>query len=439
MKRLLVLALLAFASPAFAQAPADSLDSFLKGLADSTDAAYGAQSVTFDTSGIDTLAMNALTRPPAIDRRVKPLSVAPLLGFHRAEGWIAGLGGRFGSRKAGWLEASGTYGFSNKEGRYAAGYRRTLLWRGPQLRRTLVERGRIFPGTTRLDAEVRYARASLPFAPEHSTPRLGNPDAFITGKTSSSLYEQRGWEAALTFWHGDVRLEAGVRHEDEQPMPLVNDWTLLTKDAEVPPNTLAAFDRYTEPFGSIGWLRTDIEAGALLEYRGTSSDRWRMRGVLAKALRLGPPIKAYAQVEYGAAARAAPRQRRFEFGGPRAIPTLDIDTGGTDHMILGKVEFIEAHDLLNAVHLPHPDWLVLQPLVGVHGGALWDHPSNSVLARVPGEAWVGSAYAGVAYRLGIPEPDVLLRMYVAWPIGPNSGDTTFRMSVRAPFDLLGRL
>jgi hypothetical protein len=108
-------------------------------------------------------------------------------------------------------------------------------------------------------------------------------------------------------------------------------------------------------------------------------------------------------------------------------------------MILGKVEFVEAHDLLNAVHLPHPDWLVLQPLVGVHGGALWDHSSNSVLARVPAEAWVGSAYAGVVYRLGIPEPDVLLRMYVAWPIGPNSGDTTFRMSVRAPFDLLGRL
>jgi hypothetical protein len=146
-KRLL-LALALLATPVLAQTPApapapapdDSLGSFLKSLSDSTDASYGAQSVTFDTTGIDTLALNALSRPPAIARRTHPLSLTPLVGFHRAEGWIAGAGGRVGSRQAGWLELSGTYGFSNKEGRYDASWRRTLLWRGPQLRRTLIER-----------------------------------------------------------------------------------------------------------------------------------------------------------------------------------------------------------------------------------------------------------------------------------------------------------
>jgi len=42
-------------------------------------------------------------------------------------------------------------------------------------------------------------------------------------------------------------------------------------------------------------------------------------------------------------------------------------------------------------------------------------------------------------RYGIPEPDVFLRMFVAFPVGPNAGQTTFRVALRAPFDLLGRL
>jgi len=442
-KGLLVALLLAVAAPAFAQAPApvpsDSLDSFLKGLADSTDASYGTQSVTFDTTGLDTLSLNALTRPPALPRRSSGTAFYPMLGFHRAEGWIVGAGARLGSRTAGWLEPSATYSFSNEEARYSIGWRRTLLYRGPSLRRTLVERGRIVPGRTRLDLELRYARESLPFAPEHATPRIGNPDAFLTGNTSSSLYERRGFEAALTLWKHDFRLEAGVRDAKEDRMPLVNDFALFTRSENIPANVQADTDEYTEPFGSIGWVRTDLEAGALAEFRGGGDERWRARGVLAKALRFGAPLKAYAQVEYGAAAADAPLQRKFWIGGPRAVPTLVMDSGGTDHMLLGKLEFIEAHDVLKATGLPHPDWLVLQPLFGVRGAAAWDRGENTLFATPPSEAWAGSAYAGLAYRLGIPEPDVFLRMFVAFPIGPNSGQTTFRVMLRAPFDLLGTL
>jgi hypothetical protein len=241
----------------------------LKGLADSTDTSYGAHSVTFDTTGLDTLALNALTRPPKIPRRSGGASFSPLLGFHRAEGWIVGAGAQVGSRKAGWLEASGTYGFSNEEGRYSFGWRRTLLYRGPQLRRTLVERGRILPGTTRLDLEVRYARESLPFAPEHATPRLGNPDAWLTGNTSSSLYERRGFEGSLTLWTGDWRLEGGVRDADEQPMPLVNDFALFTHDENIPRTSRARTTRTPSRSAASGscaptgsWARSPRPASA---------------------------------------------------------------------------------------------------------------------------------------------------------------------------------
>ena len=437
MIRALVLVAL-LAAPAFAQEPAppDSLDLFLKGLADSTDASYGTHSVTFDTTGIDTLALNALTHPPVIKQRRQGASLYPMLGFHRAEGWIVGAGAQVGSRKAGWLELSGTYSFSNEEGRYSFGYRRTLLYSGPQLRRSLVERGRIIPGKTRLDMEVRYARESLPFAPEHATPRLNNPDAWLTGNTSSSLYERRGFEGSLTLWTGDWRLQGGYRDAVEENMPLVNDWTLFTHRENVPRNIPASAEDYREPFGSIGWLRSDWDLGALAEYEG-NGDLWRARGVLAKGINVARPLKAYAQFEYGAAASDAPLQRRWFIGGPRAVPTLVMDSGGGDHMMLGKLEFIEAHDVLKATGLPHPDWLVLQPLFGVRGGATWNR--DEVFAKPPSEAWAGSAYAGLAYRLGIPDPDVFLRMFVAFPIGPNAGQTTFRVMLRAPFDLLGRL
>jgi hypothetical protein len=240
----------------------------------------------------------------------------------------------------------------------------------------------------------------------------------------------------LTLWTGDWKLEGGYRDAKEENMPLVNDWTLFTRAENVPANLPGAAQDYSEPFGSIGWMRNDLELGALAEYEG-SGDRWRARGVLAKALNLGKPLKAYAQFEYGATATDAPLQRRFWIGGPRAVPTLVMDSGGGDHLMLARLEFIEAHDVLEMTGIPHPDWLVLQPLFGARAGATWDR--DAVFAKPPSQAWAGSAYAGLAYRLGIPEADVFLRMFVAFPVGPNAGQTTFRVALRAPFDLLGRL
>ena len=370
---LLALAVVSMAAPsqAFAEdAAPDSLGAYFKSLSDSTDASYGAQSVTFDTTGLDSLALGALDRPPRIERRRRGLAITPLLGFHRAEGWIVGAGWGLGSRGAGWLDASGTYGFANREGRYAAGYRRTLFYHGPRSSRVLAEPGRIVDQATRLDVELRYARASLSFMPEHASARLFNLSAILTGKDSPSLYEQRGATGALTLWTGDWRLGVGVRHAREEAMFLETNWVLVGNRSAVPPNMPARTDEYTEPFGDIGFYRSDWELGALVEGRGGGSDRWRMRGVLAKALRLGGLVKAYAQIEGGAAAANAPPQRRFELGGTRAVPTLPVGVGGTDHLLLGKIEFIEAHDLLRVVGLPHPDWLVLQPLVLFHGGAV---------------------------------------------------------------------
>ena len=440
---LVVAGALALAVPAAraADAPADSLGDFLKGLSDSTDTSYGSASVTFDTAGIDSLAANALIKPPKIGRQGSSLTWAPLLGYHRAEGFIAGAFAQMGSRKSGWLSLTGTYGFDNHQGRYAFDYRRVLLYRGPRRDRSLAFRSHIYEHATRLDLDLGYARASEPFVPEHSTRRLFNMSPVYNGHSSSSLYEQLGAYGSLTLWTGDWRFTGGVRNVVEHAMDLVSPWTLFGDQASLPPNVAAVRDDYTEPFGSVAFWRGDWELGALLEARGGGDERWWVRGALAKAFRMGPPVKTTLQFEYGATAANGPPQRKFGIGGPFMVSTLPIESGLGDHLLGGKMEAIEAHDLLRAIGLPHPDWLVVQPGLMADAGVTWNDPAGRsiVFSKPPGNLWYGSVGPGLVWRIGMPDPDVMARAYVMWPVGPGGGAAQYRFAIGRTFSFLGAL
>ena len=440
---ILAIALLASSAPLVQaeDAPVDSLGAFFKGLADSTDASYGTQSVVFDTTGLDSLAAGALSHPPKVKRRSGSLQLAPLLGYHRAEGTIVGLTSRIGTPAAGWVSMGGTYSFGNQQARYAFGYRRTLLYHGLRRTAALVLPGRILDGATRLDVNIEYARSSLAFMPEHAGHRLWNIEPVLSGRGSASLYEQRGITGSLTLWTGDWRFVGGARHVNEDPMYIVTDWTLFHAADAAPPNTLAKDEEFTEPFGSLGFRRGDWELAGLIDARGGGADRWRLRGVLAKALRFGPSLKINTQIEAGATAAIAPRQRRFEIGGDRALPSIPLGTGGTDHLLVAKFEFIEAHDVLRAIGIGHPDWLVLQPMATFQSGVVWDDPAGRdvVFSMPPSAAWRSSAGVGLALRLGVPDPDTMMRFYLGLPVGPDAGKTQLRASLSTAFDLLGPL
>jgi len=135
------------------------------------------------------------------------------------------------------------------------------------------------------------------------------------------------------------------------------------------------------------------------------------------------------------------RQRRFELGGSRAVPTLPYGRGGTDHLLLGRTELVASPDVLDALGLPHPQWLVLQPSLFVDYGNAWDDAAGRdvLLSAPPGAGWRGSAGGGFAWKLGVPEPDVTMRLWMAWPIGPRAGVPSFNVSVGRTFDLVGRL
>jgi len=441
---LAMLALVCVAAVARAQgvppAAPDSLGDFLKGLADSTDASYGTQSVAIDTSGLDSLALFALDRPPLASRRNGGgLGLHPVIGFHRAEGWILGGGVRVGSRALGRLDMRGAYAFSSELGRYEFDYRRVLFESGGTFRRRYIELRRIADGGTRLDLELRYARMDLAFMAEHADPDFGMIGSIISGDNSQSIYEQRGLSAGLALWTGDWRFRAGVRDAKDVPLPRATTWSMFGTDGGVPLNALATPDDYTEPYGGIAFWRSDWEFGGAIDARGGGADRWRLRVALARATRLGSTIKMLTQVEAGAAPFAAPSQRRFEVGGAKAIPSLRYGVGSTNHLLLGTFELLDSHDVLRGLGLPHPEWLVLQPAVFAQAGTAWDDQRDVVFAMPPSASWRGTVGGGFVFRLGVPDPDSFWRLYMSWPVGPNSGVARFNFTAGTAFSLPGRL
>ncbi len=429
----------ASAASAAPAASADSLDLFLRALADSTDSYFGAKSLDFDTTGLESLVVLAHTRPwRGQSRLVWRRSL--ILRFHRAEGLV--LGGRIvvAGRLPGVLELGGSYGFANQGGRYEAGWR-TTLWRGgpPPFERSRLARGRIGEGS-RLDLEIRYARETSPFMPEHAAWVYGGVTAIFTGADRQSVYERRGVETQLTAWLGDWRLGGGFRHAREGPMGLATRFSLLGKRDRVVDVAPADPDRYSEAIGEIAFARWDWQLVGSLDGRDGGGDRWRLRAFLGKGLRLPGAWKAVAQLDAGACAARAPLQRRFDLGGPHALASLPYGADATDHMVLGRLDLIDGRDLLGMLGLKHPDFLVLHPGLFVAGGAAWNDPARRdvLFSRPPSAAWRGATGILLQYPLGIPDLDSWVQLLLAFPVGAHAGGTRLGLAARETFDLFGR-
>jgi hypothetical protein len=421
----------------------DSLPDLFRQLADSTDAAYGEESVAYDTTGLDSLTAFDFgdLPPPKPHRRRGGPSFSPILRFHRATGAVLGAGVTLGNVRSGEFHLEGSYGFGNKGGRYAARWRKPLFIGGrPLSERRAIDEPRIFERRTELDLVLGYARSTLTFMPEHS--RAGKSlRAVVFGSDRQNVYESRGFEGALMFWHGDWRLSAGWEDGRDDAMARVSRFSLLGNRDSVPENFPAAADRFHGPTAGIAWWRSDWELGGRIDARTGGEDRWRVRTVLAKALRLGSGLKAYAQAEGGATATLAPVQRRMQVGGTRMLPTLHPGTSSGDHLLGGKLEFVSSADVLRGIGIGGPDWLVLQPYAVVGGAALWNDEGarNVVFARPPSTAWQGWAGAGFLFRPGIPDADTWVRIAYVFPIGPEAGLRRISFSIDRAFDLVGKL
>jgi hypothetical protein len=420
----------AVATSAAAQPPDDPLGPFLRGLADSTDAFFGRTAVAFDTTGVDSLIrIRATEKPKEPARPGASAHFFPALGYHRATGATLGAGARVGDDDRGWVEARGSYGFANKEGRYRASLARVLLRRGPDDARS------------RLVLAGSYARETLPFAPEHAGALGSALVALTTGRDWQSVFERRGAEAALR-WEATSSLgEVGWRIARDQSMPLATRFSLWGADADVPPVTPARGGAhregalYREGFVQIAHTRQgSAHLGA--EARYAARDLWRARVAGARRIDFAG-FGANIQAEAGLAAHGGPARDRFELGGPVAVPSLHYGDEAGNRLVLGKLELLHRVDVLRALRVPHPSLLVLQPGVFVHEGAAWNGRDGTWNGPAR-ESRRGAAGIELVHLPGIPNPATFVRLQMAWPIERHSGAPRFSFALGRWHDLAPR-
>jgi hypothetical protein len=420
----------AVALPTGAQPPDDPLGLFLRGLADSTDAFFGRTAVAFDTTGVDSLIRTrGAEKPKEPARRGASAHFFPVLGYHRATGATLGAGARVGGDDLGWADARGSYGFANQEGRYRVSLARALLGRTRGN-----DRGRLW-------LVGSYARETLPFAPEHARTLESAVVALTTGQDRQSVFERRGAEAALR-WEATSSLgEVGWRIARDQSMPLATRFSLWGADRDVPPVTPARGGAhregaiYREGFVEIAHARqgsTHLDA----EARYAARHRWRAR--LAGARRVGfAGFVANLQAEAGLAANRGPAQDRFELGGPVAVPSLRRGDEAGNRLVLGKVELLHGVDLLRALRVPHPSFLVLHPGLFVQEGAAWIDVDGSWNGPRR-ESQRGAAGVALVHLPGIPSPATFVRLQMAWPLERRSGTPRFSFALGRWHDLAPR-
>lgn len=404
--------------------PDDPLAPFLRGLADSTDAFFGRTAVTFDTTGIDSLIRaRGAERPTGPARRGTSVRFFPISGYHRATGATPGAGARVGDDDRGWVEARGSYGFADQEGRYRVSLARVLLRRG-----SARDRGRLL-------LIGSYARETLPFAPEHERPLESHVVALTTGHDRQSVFERRGAEAELRWDTATFLGKIGWRAARDQSMPVATRYTLWGSDRGVPPVTPARRGAYREGFAEIAWEQHgSAHLGA--EARYARQHRWRAR--LAGAHRVGfAGFEAILQAEAGIAACRGPAQDRFELGGPLAVPSLPFGDVAGNRLALGKIELLHGVDLLRALRVPHPSFLVLHPGLFVQGGAAWDGEDGNWNGPPPGSRR-GAAGLALVHLPGIPSPASYVRFQMAWPLERSSGVPRFSVALGRWHDLAPR-
>lgn len=417
----------------------DSLLQFLRRMADTTDVFFGEATARFDTTGLDSIA-----RAGGIDesdrgsrRRPGTLSLAvtrPVARFNRAVGPVLGFGLAQRSYALGSLEAHGAYGFASKEARYAFLWKRMLWADGSSFRDA--ERRRRWQRGRALELEAGYWRETVAFAAEHGQTFAGSLTALFTGGDRQDLYERRGPSVELRLGSPTWSVGAGWRHAKDQAMRRETRFSLIGPDRRVASVTPAPPGDTNEWFGGAWWERAASLAAVAATLHAWDDDSWRARALVAKGQRLGRDYLARLQVEAGSASAGIVPQRRFELGGPLAVPTLRNGDAAGNHLLLAKLELASGNPAFANLGLPLPDFLYLEPALFAQSGAAWTEPEDALIASPPDAAWRSCAGFALHYRPGMPTEDSTWRFQVAWPLGPGIGATRFSLAIGRGFDLI---
>jgi len=421
----LALLLVWLATPASAQSPTppDSLlDDYLGRMRDSTDSWFGLTATPLDTTGLDSALVAGLARGSDLRaetraRRARQVSLAPHLGFNRVDGGLLGGTATVGSaRLLGRLTGRLQYALAAE--RWQGGADVVKRWTEPY-------------AESAWELRARAERRTDPFDRDYYNAQFTQMFAFLSGSDRHDYLARTGVEATLERRVPGWSLSAGIADHVERARTTSTEWNLFRSTPERVPNAPATEGRAREArfAGRLALPRLPwtIEAQHWTSGRALASDFTyrRTRVALAGDIGLFDRIALVPQLEWGRLRGQALPQQAFYLGGIHNLRTYERNERvGAGRAVL-RADLLYAGDALERLGIPHPAWLPLS--FGVFGnvGAVWGVDAATGLAAAterdwPEDGdWKSELGATALWRLGVPEPDMSLRIDYSVPVGPE--------------------
>ncbi len=416
-----VLAAAALAGGARAQSAPSAADtsfhSYLGGLSDSSRAMFGADTLDFDTTGVDSLGRYYAAHPelaPHTPRDFDPRSQgsenAPVSRLSRVEGQFVGARLQLNGieRGPGALSLEGGYSFGQKQGRYAVGL--TRAFRTEDQAFSLHLSG--FRST-----EHRDALQAEP-DPGFRSPRL-------VQRPGDLAYRREGWRARALLQRRLFALEGTFRDEQAHSMGYPGDFKYYLLSGT--PESRRAAAGTVRSLGGMLAFGASPEDG-LIKARfdhagfGGKFEFNRARLDLGRIFRVGSSALFALQAEWSAADSGAPAQELSYAGGGHGLQGYDAGALQARQLYLGRATAVFGPDILASLKIPHPSLLTLSlALFAEAGAAPALEPGDGLSPRKPaGGDWVSDVGAGLWYGPGLLDPEACMKLSAAVPLGPRS-------------------
>jgi hypothetical protein len=431
--RLALLAALAcapVAARAQSAAPPDSgLGRYLGGMADSTDAYFGASAAPPDTAGLDSVLFDSAEKP----RRDFGFGVAPSFDFDRVNGSTPGASAWIGERqpdpqRTGWGRLAFSASHANGPNTTLGGVRftdRVWLLRQP------------------FDLDLWGGRRTSNMDRDDSSRLLTLLRAIGWGKDWTQYYRSEGFQGRIENPHDGWWIVAGYQDVLQDPLDVTATWTLFRDgELEMPVNLAAARGRVRELSGRFGGqlprVPLQLEVALLNASRrmGSDLDYRRLRASAGLDLTLGRWASLVPQLAYGRLAGDVVPQNSFYIGGDRTLRSLHRDERAGTGAAVGKVQLLGARPVLPWAVMP------MGPELFAASGAVWGLDSWTGVVR-PGERWPearewrSEVGAGLVYSSPIFPGGGAFHVNCAWPVGAYAGPPHWSFSFTTAFDLMG--
>ncbi|MFN8588484.1 MAG: hypothetical protein U0704_11880 [Candidatus Eisenbacteria bacterium] len=433
----------AAAPAAFAQggAPADtSVDAYVRGMADSTDAFFGLTAAAPDTAGLDSALAAGLAKPPGarVKRRLSLMpQLSPRYAFNRALGVVLGGNAALGASRE-WGRVNGWAEYANGPNFWMGGGQYSKRWGGD--------------GDTGLNwgLGIAASRGFASFDRDHWDRLFDSGYALLYGNDRNHYYRTDGVGASLSFGRNGRWGTLGYRNQLESPLATTASWTLTGSDPAVFENRAAAQGRASEAKLTLGGrvprMPVTLEtqwwaAGGPL---GGDFDYSRGRFAAGGAFPLGRLFALLPQVHYGRVTGDVTPQNAFYLGGGPGLRAAEgkslAGAGGAG----AALEVLLQDDVFHAFGLREPPTFPIQLSVFAGLGATWGYDAATGTATTSGDwwpearEWQPEAGASVLYRPGIPDPDYFVRVSWAVPVGPGGREPRLALSLGTMLSSLHR-